>query len=89
VLAEHCRAIGRDPESIVHTYYGFIDLSDAQETAARSPVPHVLNGSPAQVASELRQFIAQGVRHVMIRFTDFPSMTGLERFSREVLPALE
>jgi alkanesulfonate monooxygenase SsuD/methylene tetrahydromethanopterin reductase-like flavin-dependent oxidoreductase (luciferase family) len=88
VLAEHCRAIGRDPATIEHTYYGFLDLSDAQDTSKHPDVRHVLYGTTRQVADELQAFISLGVRHIMLRFLDFPSTTGLERFTREVLPLL-
>ncbi len=88
VLADHCRAIGRDPAEITHTYYGLVDLSDEQAAAARSPDLHFLNGDTGQVARELDAFIALGVRHFMLGFTDFPSQTGLQRFTEEVLPAL-
>jgi alkanesulfonate monooxygenase SsuD/methylene tetrahydromethanopterin reductase-like flavin-dependent oxidoreductase (luciferase family) len=88
VLAEHCRAIGRDPNEIVLTYYGLVDLSDAQEAAGGSPHMHFLNGDTQGVATELQGFIDLGVRHFILGFTDFPSRTGLERFTREVLPAL-
>ena len=88
VLAAHCREIGRDPQEIVHTYYGLVDLSDAQEAAGRSPQMHFLNGDAEQVARELQDFIALGVRHFMLGFTDFPSQEGLRRFTQEVLPTL-
>jgi alkanesulfonate monooxygenase SsuD/methylene tetrahydromethanopterin reductase-like flavin-dependent oxidoreductase (luciferase family) len=89
VLAGHCARIGRDPREIVHTYYGIIDLSDAQDRArSEDSDSHVLAGSPAQVAAELRAFHDLGVRHVMINFSDYPSTAGLERFTHEVLPAL-
>ncbi|MDB5076973.1 MAG: class flavin-dependent oxidoreductase [Chloroflexi bacterium] len=90
VLAQHCKDIGRDPAEIVHTYYGFVDLSDEQEDARREGSDmHILAGSSAQVASELRALIGLGVRHVMLRFLDFPATVGLERFTKEVLPALQ
>jgi alkanesulfonate monooxygenase SsuD/methylene tetrahydromethanopterin reductase-like flavin-dependent oxidoreductase (luciferase family) len=88
VLAEHCRAVGRDPSSIAHTLYIFVDLSDAQQAAGQYPGMHLLHGTPAQVAAELRDYIGLGLQHIMLRFTDFPSTTGLERFTKEVLPAL-
>jgi len=73
VLAAHCHAIGRDPRQIVRTYYGLIDLSDAQAAAGQAPQMHVLNGDAEQVARESQAFIALGVRHFMVCFTDFPS----------------
>ena len=89
VLAEHCKAIGRDPGEIGHTYYGLVDLSDAQPTARETSNSHILNGDPERVARELQDFIGLGVRHFMFNFLDFPARQGLERFTREVLPALK
>jgi alkanesulfonate monooxygenase SsuD/methylene tetrahydromethanopterin reductase-like flavin-dependent oxidoreductase (luciferase family) len=89
VLAAHCRDVGRDPSEIIYTYYGIVDLSDPREDQdAPSPL-HILRGGSTQVARELRALIDLGVRHFMIRFTDFPSTTGLERFTSEVLSALD
>jgi len=88
VLAAHCHAIGRDPQEIAHTYYGLIDLSDAQTAAGQAPQMHFLDGDPGQVARELQEFIALGVRHFMLGFTDFPAHDGLRRFTQDVLPAL-
>ncbi|HVA92733.1 MAG TPA: hypothetical protein VNL71_23170 [Chloroflexota bacterium] len=86
--SSHCRAIGRDPATIEHTYYGFLDLSEVQNTGTHPGVPHVLYGTPAQVAGELLALIGLGVRHIMLRFLDFPSTVGLDRFTTEVLPLL-
>ncbi len=88
VLAAHCQAIGRDPRTITHTYFGFIDLSAAQDAAARLPM-YIHHGTSQQVVAELQAFIDLGVRHLMLRFTDFPATAGLQRFAREVLPALD
>jgi alkanesulfonate monooxygenase SsuD/methylene tetrahydromethanopterin reductase-like flavin-dependent oxidoreductase (luciferase family) len=89
VLTAHCARVGRDPKEIAHTTYAVIDLSDDQERArAASADMHIMGGSPAQVAAELRAFHDLGVRHVMINFGDYPSTAGLERFTNEVLSAL-
>ncbi len=89
VLAEHCRAIGRDPREIVPTYYGIVDLSEEQPTTANSSTSYSLNGDAHNVVTELRKFMALGVRHFLLGFNDFPALTGLETFTREVLPALD
>jgi alkanesulfonate monooxygenase SsuD/methylene tetrahydromethanopterin reductase-like flavin-dependent oxidoreductase (luciferase family) len=89
VLAERCAEVGRDPESIEHTFYALIDLSEAQNQAGWRGQLYVHGGSPAQVAAEMQNFIKLGVKHIMINFVDFPSHVGLERFTREVLPALD
>lgn len=89
VLANHCQSVGRDPGAIAHTYYAIVDLSDEQQGARdEGDDMHILQGSPEQVAAELRDFQNLGVRHVMVGFTDFPATRGLERFTAEVLPRL-
>jgi alkanesulfonate monooxygenase SsuD/methylene tetrahydromethanopterin reductase-like flavin-dependent oxidoreductase (luciferase family) len=89
VLAQHCAAVGRDPKSIAHTFYALIDLSEAQNQAGWRNQLYIHGGSPADVAAEMQNFIRLGVQHIMINFVDFPSHVGLERFTHEVLPALD
>jgi alkanesulfonate monooxygenase SsuD/methylene tetrahydromethanopterin reductase-like flavin-dependent oxidoreductase (luciferase family) len=89
VLEEHCRAVGRDPAQIALTYYGIVDLGEESTSHDAPSHLHILRGGSRQVASELRGLIDLGVRHFMIRFTDFPSFQGMERFTNDVLPALD
>ena len=88
VLAEHCRAIGRDPASIKYIYFGFVSIVDDPADIARREGAHTVGGTPEQVAAELREFLKLGVSHFIIRFMDWPSTRGAERFIGEVLPRL-
>ena len=45
-------------------------------------------GTPEQVAERLAQYIEIGVRHLILRFADFPSTDSALRFAREVAPKL-
>ena len=92
VLREHCAAIGRDPASIVPTYYAGVSISyDPERLIRRPPVAsrpnmYVMYGTPDEVAAQLRVFADLGVRLMQLNFLDFPRTEGLELFVREVLP---
>jgi alkanesulfonate monooxygenase SsuD/methylene tetrahydromethanopterin reductase-like flavin-dependent oxidoreductase (luciferase family) len=87
VLKKHCEEIGRDPAEITLTYYGAISVvRDPAEVAKREF--HVVGGTPDMVAEELQRFLDMGVRHVQVRFMDFPNLDGYEMFTKEVLPRL-
>ena len=88
VLAQHCREIGRDPGEILHSYYAITSLSEDPGKVQRNDDPHFVAGSPDDVTRELEQFVQLGVKHIQIRFTDFPSSDGLELFINKVLPRL-
>lgn len=92
VLDEHCQAIGRDPATIVSTYYATVSLARNPDAASRVlPLSHrgdlyLVNGGPDEVTQQLEEFAALGVRHVQLTFMDFPRTEGLELFLSEVLP---
>ena len=88
VLADYCRQQKRDPTDIVHTYYGAVSVVDDPGKAEKRSF-HVISGTPDMVAAELSQFIKLGVRHIQLRFLDFPLMDGLQMFIDRVLPKLE
>ena len=46
-------------------------------------------GTPDQVETRLRNYIAEGISHFMIWFMDAPNMSGLELFANEVAPRFE
>lgn len=87
VLAEHCREVGRDPAEITHTYYALLSLAADRDKADHND-PNFIAGNPDDVTEVLSQFVKQGVKHIQIRFTDFPSTDGLELFIEKVLPRL-
>jgi alkanesulfonate monooxygenase SsuD/methylene tetrahydromethanopterin reductase-like flavin-dependent oxidoreductase (luciferase family) len=87
VLEEHCREIGRDPSEIMHTYYGLVSLVDDPSMVEKRDV-NVVGGTSEVIAEELLQFVRLGVKHFQLRFLDFPSTDGLEKFIDEVIPKL-
>jgi len=94
VLAEHCQAVGRDPNSIVKTFSSdcvavAASSAEAERLAQQSPFYNPksgLVGTPDQVAGRIRQYTALGVEHFILRFADFPRTAGADLFIREVLP---
>ena len=45
-------------------------------------------GDVEEVTRELLEFLDAGVDHFQIRFMDYPSEGGMERFVQEVMPRL-
>ncbi len=92
ILREHCRGIGRDPDSIVPTCYMGITVSrDAtrlvrQRFMGHRGEVHVMSGDPDEVAAQIEAFVAVGVRHMQLNFLDFPRPDSLDLFLTEVLP---
>ena len=92
ILRGYCEEIGRDPASIVPTYYGTVNLTrDPSATKVAMPFSHRtdifhLNGTPDDVTQQLEEFAALGVQHVQLTFMDFPRSEGLDLFLSEVLP---
>jgi alkanesulfonate monooxygenase SsuD/methylene tetrahydromethanopterin reductase-like flavin-dependent oxidoreductase (luciferase family) len=89
VLRDHCAKVGRDPSTLTLTYYAMLNVvRDASQYQPRDR-PYAVGGTPDQVAAELQQFIDLGVRHVLLRLADFPSLEGLTIFQDEVIPRLK
>src|SRR5919205_2075202 len=99
VLANHCEAVGRDPTSILHVWQcQVVSLADSEDEARaiaeRSPLYHHttadnrLVGTPEQICAWLEERIEIGVRHLILRFLDFPNTDQAVRFAAEVAPRL-
>jgi alkanesulfonate monooxygenase SsuD/methylene tetrahydromethanopterin reductase-like flavin-dependent oxidoreductase (luciferase family) len=88
VLDGHCRSLGRDPGTVLRSQVVWVALDPEATAAARWPDVHIVAGSERQVTDELLRFRRAGVEHLQIRFMDFPSTRGIERFAERVLPAL-
>ncbi len=88
VLAEHCAAVGRDPAEIVHSQMTWISVEDDSARATRWDHLHIVAGNPDEVTRELEAYRDAGVQHFQLRFMDYPSPAGLERFVGKVLPRL-
>lgn len=92
VLEGHCRAVGRDPATIVKTWGGVIAIGETEAEAKRQaeacPFRAMISvaGTVEQVADYLRAYSAMGVEHVILVFADFPQSDGIERFIAGVIP---
>jgi len=88
VLAGHCEAVGRDPNSIVYNYdAGIRIVEDTSEIEKRDA--YFVEGTPQMVADELAQFIELGVTHFQLRIMDFPKLDSLQALVEEVIPRLK
>lgn len=92
ILHQHCADIGRDPHDILLSSYSHIALGKDPAAIERldpvRPNIHRIAGTPDEVAAELNGFIDFGVRHVMLKFTDYPALDQYELFMSEVVPQL-
>jgi alkanesulfonate monooxygenase SsuD/methylene tetrahydromethanopterin reductase-like flavin-dependent oxidoreductase (luciferase family) len=94
VLRQHCDAEGRNFDEIVKTWSPeAIALASTEAEARRiadaSPYKKdVIIGTPAQVAEELQAFVNLGVERLIVRLVDFPDMSSVEMFARDVIPLL-
>ena len=78
VLAEHCAAIGRDPDEIERSTLQQVALGDG--TAGTS--------SPTQLIDRFGDLADAGAQHIIFGVRDVADPAILKRLGREVLPAL-
>lgn len=101
VLADHCRAVGRDIQSIqkaIHFVLG-IDYdrqraeSKAVDAYLRFGIPaeevhqSAIIGTPDECIEHLRQYMALGVSHFIIELRPPYDYEGMELFMEKVIPA--
>jgi alkanesulfonate monooxygenase SsuD/methylene tetrahydromethanopterin reductase-like flavin-dependent oxidoreductase (luciferase family) len=90
VLTEHCRKLGRDPETIEKSVLLQMTLTDEPETARRALENEswgMLAGSPAEIQQQIRRYVAVGVTHIIISLAAPYDYAALRRFAAEVMPA--
>ncbi len=92
-LREHCRAVGRDFNSIVKTYScDCISVAathgeaEHQRQASFFNQFHSFSGTPDEVAAQIQPYVDLGFTHFIFRFVDFPNTGGVELFMKEVMP---
>jgi alkanesulfonate monooxygenase SsuD/methylene tetrahydromethanopterin reductase-like flavin-dependent oxidoreductase (luciferase family) len=87
-VRRHAGEAGRDPGSIDFGYSaGWYD--DRQEKPGRDGGRMVFTGTPDQVVSDIREFEALGVRHLILGLTGSTpeeTLDRMERFATEVKP---
>ena len=89
ILADHCREVHRDPGEILHSYYGLISLAEDESKVQTQHDVNIISGTPDTVSKTLEEFVKLGVKHMQLRFMDFPKTDGLELFIEKVLPRLK
>jgi F420-dependent oxidoreductase-like protein len=78
ILDAHCTAVGRDPNEI--------ERSTLQDV--RSPLDGRSGESPSQVVDRMGELFDAGAEHVIVDLKAVHEGDRLERFGRDVLPAL-
>lgn len=89
VLSEHCRKIGRDPETIEKSVLLQMKLTDDPETARRARENEgwgILAGSPAEIRQQIERYVAVGVTAIIISLSAPYDYEAVHRFAAEVLP---
>jgi probable F420-dependent oxidoreductase len=94
-LGAACREYGRDPAALRRSVTALLVLDrDAHRVDATRgrfaaiPADGHIAGTPDRCIARLREYLAAGVRHVLLTIPDVASSAALELAAREVLPAL-
>lgn len=90
VLTEHCRKIGRNPDTIEKSVLLQMTLTDDPEATRRALENEswgMLAGSPAEIQRQIRRYVDVGVTHLIISLAAPYDYTALHRFAAEVAPA--
>jgi F420-dependent oxidoreductase-like protein len=96
VLQQHCKAVGRDYQSIHRTASTFCLLADTDELAlAKLPaqvrewfgegIHSTLIGSPATVRKRIAAYEAIGVQELLLVFPDAIQLHSIRRFANEFI----
>jgi alkanesulfonate monooxygenase SsuD/methylene tetrahydromethanopterin reductase-like flavin-dependent oxidoreductase (luciferase family) len=92
ILANHCAAVGRDPNDIRKTWTGVVSIAPTRSQAERQmegypiwPDDIPLVGTPDGVRAQLQAYIDLGVDYFMLAFADEPSTKGIKLFLSEFL----
>ncbi len=87
-VRRHAEEAGRDPASIDFGYSaGWYD--DREEQPGRDGGRRVFTGVPEQVAADIREFAALGIRHLVVGLTGSSpddTLDRMTRFAEEVKP---
>jgi F420-dependent oxidoreductase-like protein len=98
ILKEHCRAVGRDEDSIRKTISSevFIRSTEKEIEQAGSKNPwglpadqwreKALVGTPEQVSEKIQKYLDAGCTGFIPWCPDYPNTETIERFAREVIP---
>ncbi len=96
VLKEHCKAVGRDPDSIEVSEQLLICIGASKEEVEQKwkmaqglrPFSTTgIKGTPPELVEQLKQRVEMGITTFTLFFSDFAPPPTLELFAREVMPA--
>lgn len=96
-LKGHCEAIGRDFNTLRISEVVIVSLGRTEQEAQEKfraiqstmrAAPNAIVGTADQVIADFKRRIAKGVSLFMMHFAEGHTAEALERFSKEVLPAL-
>lgn len=90
-VRRHAEEAGRDPESIDFGYSAGW-YNDREAATGRDGGRRIFTGDPEQVAADIRDFEALGVRHLVVGLTGSSpdeTLDRMERFARAVKPLTE
>jgi len=102
VLDEHCRAVGRDPQTIEKSVSlppvlskdrskldaMLVDMAGRRAMSIEDARAGMLWGSPDDAIKKLEAFRDLGVTHIILSLRRPYDVSQLEMFAREVIPAL-
>ena len=96
VLDQHCAAIGRDPKSILTTWFGRVVTgrsdSEIQRLANSWKMPFTTDnafvGTPAQIIEQMSEFVAAGCDYFMIDILGLPDQSILYMVLDEIVPVV-
>jgi alkanesulfonate monooxygenase SsuD/methylene tetrahydromethanopterin reductase-like flavin-dependent oxidoreductase (luciferase family) len=93
VLKEHCRAVGRDYDTIRKTWsVEVVAIADTEQEAQRlahaSPFYNGIGiaGTPEQAVEQLEAYTRLGCDYFMVRFAEFPRTECALRIATQVAP---
>jgi F420-dependent oxidoreductase-like protein len=79
ILAEHCAAVGRDPNEIEHSTLQDISISSAGPRRRETP---------AQIVDRFGNLSDAGAEHIIVSMRGLPDPAALDLVGREVIPQL-
>jgi F420-dependent oxidoreductase-like protein len=102
ILDEHCRAVGRDPASIEKSVASplaltldrsqveplIADIASRRRADPQQLKPGMLWGTPDDIIGQVEAYYDVGVRHLILSLRPPYDLKAIERFGREVIPAI-
>jgi alkanesulfonate monooxygenase SsuD/methylene tetrahydromethanopterin reductase-like flavin-dependent oxidoreductase (luciferase family) len=104
VLNQYCLNAGRDFEKIEKSWYGSVVIAPSREQLRRKlerVEAHLTKdvslkryedinivGTPEECVAKVGEYVKLGVRLLILKFIDFPSLDGLTGFAKQVIPAV-